>query len=101
MDFNLGRFVSFNLLFQSEMLQLHMLRSEVEKFIKALCLDFMEVEYVRATEAFKIDPPEKDKQLSTVNQVYIGVLASDTMNGIGKKIIQIFHFFTPSAGSFY
>jgi hypothetical protein len=45
------------------MLQLHLLRSEVEKLIKAPCLDFMEVEYVRATEAFKIDPSLKDKQL--------------------------------------
>jgi hypothetical protein len=29
MDFNLGRFVSFNLLFQSEMPQLHQLKPEV------------------------------------------------------------------------
>lgn len=43
MDFNLGRFVSFNLLLQSEMPQLYQLKPEVEKFIKSLCLDFMDV----------------------------------------------------------
>ena len=37
MDYNLGRFVSFNLLFQSEMPQLHLLKSEVDKLIKSLC----------------------------------------------------------------
>jgi hypothetical protein len=78
MDFNLGRFVSFNLLFQSEMPQLHLLKSEVEKLIKSLCLDFMQVGYV-------IDPAMKDKQLP-LNEVYVGILASDTMNDIKAEL---------------
>lgn len=85
MDFNLGRFVSFNLLFQSEMPQLHQLKSEVDKLIKSLCLDFMEVEYVRGTEALKINPSRKDKQLP-VNKVYLGILASDTIDSIRAEL---------------
>lgn len=81
MDFNLGRFVSFNLLFQSEMPQLHQLKAEVEQLIKAMCLDFMEVAYVKSTEAFKIDPSRNDKQLP-LNQVYLGILATDTLHTI-------------------
>ncbi len=56
MDYNLGRMVSFNVLFQSEMPLLHKLKEEVEKFTKSICFDFMEVVYVRNTDAFKIDP---------------------------------------------
>ena len=85
MEYNLGRFVSFNLLFQSEMPQLHLLKSEVDKLIKSLCLDFMEMAYVRGTEAFKIDPTMKEKQLP-LSQVYVGVLASDTMHSIKAEV---------------
>ena len=87
MDYNLGRFVSFNLLFQSEMPQLHLLKSEVDKLIMSLCLHFMEMAYVRGTEAFKIDPTMKEKQLS-LSQVYIGILASDTMHSIKAELGQ-------------
>ena len=81
MDFNLGRFVSFNLLFQSEMPQLYQLKAEGEKLIKALCLDFIEVAYVRSMEAFKVDPSRKDKQLP-LSQVYLSILATNTMHTI-------------------
>lgn len=88
MDYNLGRFVSFNLLFQSEMPQLHLLKSEVDKLIKSLCLDFMEMKYVRSTEAFKIDPTMKEKQVPLISQVYLGVLASDTIQSIKAELGQ-------------
>ena len=64
MDFNLGRFVSFNLLFQSEMPQLHKLKGEVDNLVKAMCLDFMDVQYVRSTDASKINPSRKENHLS-------------------------------------
>lgn len=51
MDYNLGRLASFNVLFQSEMPQLYKLKGEVEKLIKAMCFDFIEVAYVRSTDA--------------------------------------------------
>jgi hypothetical protein len=41
----------------------------------------MEVGYVRNTQAFLIDPSITDRQLP-LNQVYLGILASDTMNDI-------------------
>ena len=84
MDFNLGRFVSFNLLFQSEMPQLHQLKAEVEQLIKTICLDFMEMEYVRGTEAFEINPSKK-KQLP-LSKVYLGILATDTLYSIKEEV---------------
>ncbi|XP_028409123.1 uncharacterized protein LOC114531710 [Dendronephthya gigantea] len=85
MDFNLGRFVSFNLLFQSEMPQLHQLKGSVDSLIKAMCLDFMDVEYIRSKDGLEIDPCKKDKHLS-LDKVYLGVLATDTMATIREEI---------------
>ena len=45
----------------------------------------MEMAYVRGTEAFKIDPTMKEKQLP-LSQVYVGVLPSDTMHGIKAEV---------------
>ncbi len=85
MDFNLGRFVSFNLLFQSEMPQLHKLKGEVDNLVKAMCLDFMDVQYVRSTDASKIDPSRKENHLS-LDKVYLGILATATMNTIKEEL---------------
>jgi hypothetical protein len=83
-DFNLGRFVSFNLLFQSEMPQLYQLKPEVEKLIKSICLDFMDVAHVRSTDAFKINPSNKEKQLP-LDKVYLGILATSTLHIIREE----------------
>ena len=85
MDFNLGKFVSFNLLFQSEMPQLHKLKREVDNLIKAICLDFMDVGYVQSTDAFKIDLSRKENHLP-LDKVYLGILATDTMNKIKEEL---------------
>ena len=84
MDFNEGRFVSLNLLFQSEMPQLYQLKPEVEKCIKDLCLDFMDVSYVRSTDAFKINPFDIEKQLP-LDKVYLGILAISRLHSIREK----------------
>ncbi|CAB4003218.1 zinc finger MYM-type 1-like [Paramuricea clavata] len=84
MDFNLGRFVSFNLLFQSEMPQLYQLKPEVEKLIKSICLDFMDVAHVRSTDAFKINPSNEEKQLP-LDKVYLGILATSTLHIIREE----------------
>ena len=71
MDYNLGRMVSFNVLFQSEMPLLHRLKGKVEKLIKSFCFDFLEVAYVINTNAFEIDPSRSDKQVP-LSKVYLG-----------------------------
>ena len=84
MDYNLGRMVSFNVLFQSEMPLLHKLKGEVEKLIKSICFDFLEVVYVRNTNAFEIDPSRSDKQVP-LSKVYLGVAATDTLCSIREE----------------
>ena len=70
MDYSLGRFVSFNLLFQSETPLLHQLKDEVAKLILSICGDTLEISYIRSVNAFKIDARNKDHQVP-LNKVYI------------------------------
>ena len=84
MDFNLGRMLSFNVLFQSKMPLLHKLNTEVEKLMKAICLDFTEVAYVKNTGAFDIDPSRSDNHIA-LNNVYHGVLATSTLYTIKEE----------------
>lgn len=99
MDFALGRFVSFNLLFQSEMPLLHQLKDEVERLVLSLCGDFMSMSYVRSTKAFDIDPNDVENHVP-LHQVYVGILATDTIHNIevddvdhgrSHQDIQLFH----------
>ena len=70
MDYSLGRFVSFNLLFQSETPSLYQLKDEVEKLILSICGDILEISYIRSVNAFKIDARNKDHQVP-LNKAYI------------------------------
>ena len=75
---------SFNVLFQSKMPLLHKLKGEVEKLIKAICFDFLNVAYVRNTNAFEIDPSRSDKHVP-LSTVYLGVAATDTLYSIREE----------------
>jgi hypothetical protein len=85
LDYNLGRMVSFNVLFQSEIPLLYKLKGEVENLTKALCFDFMEIAFVRSTDAFNIDPSRSDKQVP-LNQVYLGIAATETLSTIRAEL---------------
>ena len=79
MSFNLGRLTSFNTLYQSEIPLLHELESEIRKLLKAVHLDFLELKYVRETDAFSIDL--ENNALPLVN-IYLVVKADHTMREI-------------------
>jgi hypothetical protein len=85
LDYNLGRLVSFNVLFQSEIPLLYKLKGEVENLTKALCFDFMKIAFVRSTDAFNIDPSRSDKQVP-LNQVYLGIAATETLSTIRAEL---------------
>jgi hypothetical protein len=71
MDYSLGRFASFNLLFQSETPLLHRLKDEVERLML----------YTRSVSALKIDPNNEGHQVP-LNKVYLGVAATETIRDI-------------------
>lgn len=85
MDYSLGRFASFNLLFQSETPLLHQLKDEVEKLILSICGDILEISYIRSVNAFKIDASNKDHQVP-LNKMYLGILATETIGKIESNL---------------
>ena len=85
MDYSLGRFASFNLLFQCETPLLHQLKDEVEKLILSICSDILEISYIRSVNAFKIVASNKDHHVP-LNKVYLGILATETIREIESDL---------------
>lgn len=87
MAFNLGRLVSFNTLFQSEIPVLYMLKGELTTLLASLLSYFMELSFVRETCPMHIDVNDKEHYVP-LNQVYIGLQATDTISGIAGDILR-------------
>jgi hypothetical protein len=81
MAFNLGRFVSFNTLFQSDIPLLYMLKSEVNTLFISLLSDFMEITFVRQSNLWQIDVDDETHYLP-LDKVYLGMTATDTIHCI-------------------
>ena len=81
LSYQLQRLNAFNLLFQSESPSLHYLKTEVESLLKSLASDFMDVKYVKTTDAKVIDPNDVQHHVPLSN-VYIGMQAYATMQEI-------------------
>ncbi|XP_028402033.1 uncharacterized protein LOC114524975 [Dendronephthya gigantea] len=97
MAFNLGRFTSFNTLFQSGIPVLYLLKSELKTLLTSILSDFMEVSYVRKNDPWHIDVNDQ-KHYVSLNKVYVGPCAIDTIrtieDGIGKDHPDVQLFFT-------
>ena len=79
--YQLERFNDFNKLFQCERPLLQSLRGQVEKLIKGMASDFMDVKYVKSTPAEEINP-EKIEKYVPLGQVYTGLMASQSLQEI-------------------
>ena len=78
LSYNLGRLVSFNTLFQSELPLLHQLKKEINSLIRNLPSDFLLLQYVRETEVKDINP-RNDMNHVPLHKVYVGLSATDTV----------------------
>ena len=85
MSFNLGRLVSCNLFFQSEQPLLQLLKQQLSDLVSSLSLDFIHCLYIRETDIDKINP-KQNQQYIPVNKVYIGIVATGTLNSITQDI---------------
>lgn len=81
LSYQLQRLNAFNRLFQSERPCLHNRKGEIEGLIKSIASDFLDVQYIKTTAAKSIDPTT-DKHHVPLNQVYLGLAASATMQEI-------------------
>ena len=60
---------------------LHPLEQEVSRLVKAICADFMELNYMRAADPFSIDPKDTEQSLP-LTKINIGPMAADTPQSI-------------------
>ena len=81
LSYQLQRLNAFNLLYQSESPCLHYLKTEVESLLKSIASDFMDIQYVKSTDAKAIDPSDVQHHVPS-RHVYIGVAATATMQEI-------------------
>ena len=81
MAFNLGRFVSFNTLFQSDIPLLYMLKREVNTLLISLLSDFMKISFVRQSNPWQIDINDETHYIP-LDKVYLGLAATDAIHCI-------------------
>lgn len=79
MSYVLNLFNDFNRLFQSEKPLLHQLKPEVRKLIKTIASDYMDFNYCKAADAYKIEyaNPRFYWPLETI---YLGVAAQASID---------------------
>ena len=78
LSYQLERFNSFNVLFQSTRPLLHGLKKELEDLIKSIASDFMTLDYVKKTAPSKIDSTSSAFHVP-LKQIYVGMAATATL----------------------
>lgn len=82
MSFTLGKLNEFNTMFQSELPLLHCLQPEVEKLIKDICTNYMEVKYVKSISDVMEISHSNPRNFVPLDQVYVGVSTAETINSL-------------------
>lgn len=82
LDYNLGKFNSYNTLFQSEAPNFFTLRTETCKLIRSLCSDFMDVSFVKNADISLLTPthPMFSSTFVPTENIYLGVSASTSVS---------------------
>lgn len=83
MSYILEILCDFNLIFQKEKPLLHKLKPEVEKLLKDVCLNFMDVGHVRTVPILKVENNNPRHFLNN-EQIYLGVLATESLNELKR-----------------
>ena len=84
LSYQLERFNDFNLLFQCEKPVLHCLKPQVEMLLRSIASDFMNRDYVKATNPKKISPTCEKFHVPLEN-VYLGMAATATLREIAAE----------------
>lgn len=88
LDYNLGRFNSFNTQFQSESPNFHLLKRETHNLIKRLCSDFMKPAFVRTAGISELSPQSASfhQQIVPLHDIYLGISATETIGKIKQQV---------------
>lgn len=96
MSYTLGLLTNFNTLFQGERPLLHLLKLEIEKLLKTISMNFMTIEYIRNLDSIMNISPDMSQYYCPVNEIYIGISATDSITNLKNKNInsnEMFKFF--------
>ncbi|KAL0833090.1 hypothetical protein ABMA28_001200 [Loxostege sticticalis] len=85
MSYILNLFNDFNRLFQSEKPLLHQLKPEVHKLIKTIASNYMDFNYCKTTDAYKIEYANPRFYLP-LEKIYLGVAAQASINEFSTEI---------------
>ena len=88
LDYNLGKFNTFNTLFQADSPNFYCLKTETCRLIRGLCSDFMDPAYVKHAEISLLDPamPTFSSAFLPIEETYLGVAATCTINELKNEI---------------
>lgn len=84
MAYVLGTLCEFNRMFQAEKPLLHKLKPEVEKLLKDMCSNYMDVDYVKKTPVFQIKLSDS-RYFLPLDEVYLGMSATETLSDLKKS----------------
>ena len=76
-SYALGQFNKFNKAFQSEKPMLHELQDRVTALVLTFAQNFLNTEYIRSQDIFKLDPFKSSENLPMEN-IYLGEMISAT-----------------------
>lgn len=82
MSYTLGLLTNFNKLFQSEGPLLYMLKPEIEKLLKIVVMNFMNIEYIRTLDTIMIVSPQNIQYHVPLTDIYIGVNATTSITNL-------------------
>ncbi|KAH9631145.1 hypothetical protein HF086_001080 [Spodoptera exigua] len=85
MSYVLNLFNDFNRLFQSEKPLLHQLKPEVHKLIKTIASNYMDFNYCKTTDAYKIEYANP-RFFLPLEKIYIGVAAQASIDEFSREI---------------
>ncbi|KAL0881616.1 hypothetical protein ABMA27_001442 [Loxostege sticticalis] len=85
MSYVLEQFNDFNRLFQSEKPLLHQLKPETDKLIKTIASNYIEFNYCKTTDAYKIEYANP-RFFVPLEKIYLGLAAQSSIDELSKEI---------------
>ena len=79
MQVQLKRTNEFNKIFQSDKPMLHALSSKVDKLLKEILSDFIQLRYVKECDPYTLNIHDENKHVP-IAQVYVGIHATETLS---------------------
>ncbi|CAG9785479.1 unnamed protein product [Diatraea saccharalis] len=86
MSYVLSLGTDFNTVFQSETPLLHMLKPEVEKLLKTLSTNYMNISYVRSCQNILAAEFTNTAHFVDLDNIYIGMKASESVENLKKYL---------------